>query len=131
MTITVRLGLDTRLPVTHRYSLRCNPAGGTMPHADDACAAVADYLRNRSQRSGGCLGFLPHPQASATVVGTFADHRLRLHIIPFSWCGASRSLMRDYWILSTFPCSTTVFHTGSAHPYSRGVAPAWCLPRAS
>ena len=122
MTVTVRLGLGTHRPATHRYSLRCNPAGGTMPSSGAACAAVADYVHRRNERGGFCSGFSPIPGAKASLVGTFADQPFRLQITNMSWCGVSPSLMRDYWILSTFPArhsssvTPVLSHTRKASP---------------
>jgi hypothetical protein len=113
-------------PTTHRYTLNCGPAGGTVPGPDVACGALADYLRRRNDLARVCIGFTPR-MPRTVLTGRFAGHRLRLQITPGSWCGVSDALMRDYWILSTFPCSTLVFRYANQHPYSKGIAPPRCL----
>jgi hypothetical protein len=97
-----------------------------MPDGEGACGALADYLKHRDDPGRICIGLVPRTP-SALVAGMFAGHRLHLQITPGSWCGTSDTLMRDYWILSTFPCSTTVFRYPNQHPYSKGIAPDRCL----
>jgi len=126
VSVVVTLGSGTSASATHRYTLRCGPAGGTMPGPDAACGALADYLKHRSDPGRFCSGFMPH-DATATLIGRFAGHPLHLQISNGSWCGASDALMRDYWILSTFPCSTLVIRYSNQHPYSKGIAPPRCL----
>jgi hypothetical protein len=123
--LVVTLGASSHPAVRH-YTLRCGPAGGTMPDVDTACGALADYVKHRDDRGRMCSGLVPRTP-SALVAGAFAGHRLHLQITPGSWCGTSDALMRDYWILSTFPCSTTVFRYANQHPYSKGIAPERCL----
>ena len=121
LSVVVTLG-----STAHTYTLKCGPAGGTMPGAESACGALADYLQHRSDRGRFCTGFVPD-RPSAIVTGGFGGHHMHLRITPGSWCGVSDALMRDYWILSTFPCSTTVFHYADQHAYSKGIAPERCL----
>jgi hypothetical protein len=125
VSVVVSLGTGFN-PPHHTYTLRCGPAGGTMPDADAACGALADYVKHRSDPGRFCSGFLPRTP-SAVVAGRFDGHRLHFEITPGSWCGSSNTLMRDYWVLSTFPCSTRVFRYSNQHPYSKGIAPARCL----
>ena len=94
----------------HRDSLTCGPAGGTMPNPRAACDAIDDLVTHH-RKAIVCLG--PFPQgggrgATAAIVGTFAGRPFRLVLTPESWCGQPIPVMRDYWILSTFPCSTRV-----------------------
>ena len=126
MNVVVTLGSSTSAPVTHRYTLTCGPAGGTMPGPGAACGALADYLKRRSEPGRFCSG-LSAGVPSASLTGRFAGHRLQLQITSMSWCGASDALMRDYWVLSTFPCSTVVTHYSNQHAYSKGIAPPRCL----
>jgi hypothetical protein len=123
--ISVVVSLSGTQPARH-YTLRCGPAGGTMPDAEAACSALADYVKHRSDPGRICIGLQPSTP-SALVAGTFDGHGLHLQIRPGSWCGSSDTLMRDYWVLSTFPCSTRVFSYSNQHPYSKGIAPARCL----
>ena len=126
LSVSVTLGSSTTSAGTHRYTLTCGPAGGTMPDRSAACSALADYLRHRDDPGRMCTG--PVPEApKAIVAGRFDGHHLRLEITPGSWCGVSDSLMHDYWVLSTFPCSTVVFRYADQHPYSKGIAPERCL----
>jgi hypothetical protein len=118
LNIVVRLGLRTHMPVTHHYVLTCDPAGGTMPHASAACAAIADY-RMRGEPAGTCISAISPPSAATSIVGTYRHHRLDLRINPELWCGQSRPVMRDLWVLSTFPCSTIVEHTQNIQPYAK------------
>jgi hypothetical protein len=125
VSVVVSLGTGSN-PPTRSYTLRCGPAGGTMPDADAACGALADYVKHRSDPGRFCSGF--SATVPKTVVnGTFDGNRLRLTLTSISWCGVSNALMRDFWVLSTFPCSTPVTHYGNQHPYSKGIAPARCL----
>ena len=126
VSVVVTLGSGTSASDTHRYTLRCGPAGGTMPGPDAACGALADYLKHRSDPGGFCSGFSA-AVPKALLTGTFDGHRVRLDLTSISWCGASDALMRDYWILSTFPCSTLVIRYSNQHPYSKGIAPPRCL----
>src|SRR5512144_3378534 len=121
LTVVVTSGSGALFDAARHYTLTCGPPGGTMPDADAACGALADYVKHRDDPGRICIG--PVPRTPSTLVaGTFAGHRLHLRITPGSWCGTSDALMRDYWVLSTFPCSTTVFHHGDQHPYSTGIA---------
>jgi hypothetical protein len=125
MTVVVRLGLRTHMPVTHHYLLTCHPAGGTMQHAAAACAAIADY-RMRGEPNGACIGATSPPTAATRIVGTYGHHRLDLDIKPQLWCGQSRPVMRDFWVLSTFPCSTVVEHTQNIQPYAKFARATGC-----
>ncbi len=115
VAVTVTLGLNTKLPITYRYSLTCDPAGGTMPHPRAACHAISNYRHQRTRRSD-CFGEVI-PTASASIVGAFANKPFRLRIDTESWCRASTPIMRDYWTLSTFPCTTLVLHTTNISSY--------------
>jgi hypothetical protein len=99
-------------PRLRRYALSCGPAGGTAPNPPAACRAIADYLGRRGQ-VGGCAGVLLGPGSTATISGTFAHRPFRLRLTAgYSWCGQPRPLLRDFWVLSTFPCSNLVLRTG-------------------
>lgn len=125
LSIVVTLGAGSHPAIRH-YTLRCGPAGGTMPDAGAACGALADFVRHRSDRTRFCSGFSA-TVPSARVDGAFDGRRLRLTLTAISWCGVSDDLMRDFWVLSTFPCSTVVFRYADQHPYSKGIAPERCL----
>jgi hypothetical protein len=126
VSVVVTPGEAATSAVTHRYTLTCGPAAGTMPAPGAACDALADYLQHRDDSGRFCSG--PVPKApNAVVAGRFDGHHLRIEITPGSWCGVSDALMRDYWVLSTFPCSTLVFRYANQHPYSKGIAPERCL----
>lgn len=116
--MSVRLGLHTHRPITHRYRLTCDPAGGSMPDPGTACAAFRDY-RRRGDPGAACFGGDAPVPAITTLVGTYHHHRIALRITPFVWCGQTRPVMRDLWALSTFPCSTIVAHTQGIRPYAR------------
>ena len=91
---------------SHRYTLTCDPSGGTMPDAGRACAALVD-LQHR--RLGGCIGVLGSTGPRAVIVGTFEHRHYQLALTAaYSWCGQTRPVLRDYWVLSTFPCSVKV-----------------------
>jgi hypothetical protein len=107
--LVVTLGASSHPAVRH-YTLRCGPAGGTMPDADTACGVLADYVKHRDDRGRMCSGLVPRTP-SALVAGTFAGHRLHLQLTRGSWCGSS----------------TTVFRYANQHPYSKGIAPERCL----
>jgi hypothetical protein len=135
--LTIRVNLNTCAPalwgpcgpVTRHYSLICRPAGGTMPHPQAACAALADYLAYRKAATGPqyiCRGILGRPTATAVISGIYAGHHFLLKLTNQSWCGASMRVMRDYWALSTFPCSTTVIHTQNIQPYRRFAHASGC-----
>jgi hypothetical protein len=126
VAVSVTLGLNTQLPVTHHYLLTCDPAGGTMPHPIAACHAIADYLGRRRGEGGACFGVLTRATAMASLLGTFRGRSLTLRINNESWCGASRPVMRDYWTLSTFPCSTIVIHTGNTPSYASWARATGC-----
>ena len=105
--------------ISRRYSLTCGPAGGTMPQPKVACAALANVRRQRPPLSG-CIGVLGWPNSpTARVSGTYRGRPFRLEIAAdYSWCGQSPAIMRDYWALSRFPCSTEVLHSGGSSPYA-------------
>ena len=94
--------------------------------ADAACGALADFVQHRSDRMRFCSGFSA-TTPRAVVRGSYDGHQLRLTLTRSSWCGVSDGLMRDFWILSTFPCSTRVIHYAGQHAYSKGIAPDRCL----
>ncbi len=103
-------------PAVNRYSLACGPAGGTAPNPRAACRAIADYLRRRDRMSG-CAGVLVGRGSTAEISGTYARRRFHLRLTAgYSWCGQPRPILRDYWVLSTFPCSTRVLQTGGDYP---------------
>ena len=113
---------ENATPNVRRYTLRCNPAGGSVPNPRAACRAIADYLTQR-RHAGGCIGLAAGPGSTAVISGRHARSRFRLRITAGgSWCGQPPALIRDYWVLSTFPCSTPVIRTG-------GRSPTW--PRAT
>jgi PASTA domain len=126
LAVSVRLGLNTHLPVAHHYHLTCDPPGGTLPHPGAACRAISDYLHHNG-RGGNCK-LLTSATATATtsIVGTFAHKPFKLRITTGSWCGATRPIMRDYWTLSTFPCSTIVIHTGNTPSYADWPSASGC-----
>jgi hypothetical protein len=99
-------------PTVRRYGLTCGPVGGTAPNPAAACRAVADYLHRRSELPG-CPGVLVGPGSTATIAGMVSDRPFRLRIVAgYSWCGQSKPLLRDFWILSVFPCSNPVLRSG-------------------
>jgi hypothetical protein len=104
-------------PAVDRYSLTCGPAGGSAPNPQAACHAIADYLRRRD-RVGGCAGVLLGHGSTAQISGMYAHRRFHLSLTAgYSWCGQPRPILRDYWVLSTFPCSTLVLRTGGNYPH--------------
>lgn len=109
-------GCDDLIAVTHSYSLRCGPAAGTMPNPQAACEAIDDLVTHH-RRPMACMGVLRGglPQSTASITGRFANRPFRLHLTNDSWCGQPTPVVRDYWALSTFPCSTTVIHYDYTH----------------
>jgi hypothetical protein len=102
-------------PSVRHYTLECGPAGGNHPNPRAACRAIADYLTRRN-RYGRCKGLLT-AGSTAVVSGTYARHPFHLRLTAgYSWCGQPPELLRDYWVLSTFPCSTRVLRTGGDYP---------------
>ena len=99
VSVVVTLASDTTHKATHRYTLRCGPAGGTMPAPGAACTALADYWKHRSDPGRFCSGFSA-TAPRALLTGTFDGHRVRLNLTSISWCGVSDALMRDFWVLS-------------------------------
>jgi len=126
LRVVVTYGTVGVSDATHAYTLTCGPAGGTMPDGEAACGALADYLKHRHDPGRFCSS-LGAGLPKAHMTGTFDGRHVRLDLTSVSWCGASDDLMRDYWILSTFPCSTPVMHYANQHPYSKGIAPGRCL----
>lgn len=103
-------------PTVHRFILTCDPAGGTVPNPPAACRAIGDYLTRRDQIRG-CIGTLGGPGSTAAISGTYAHRPFHLKIESgYSWCGQPPALLRDYWVISTFPCSTLVLRTGGSYP---------------
>jgi hypothetical protein len=128
VTIRVKLGLYTHMPVSHSYSLTC-PAGGTMPNPRAACTAIADYKSYLKSVTGPayiCRGLVGPPTASAVISGTYAGKHFSLRLDNRSWCGASMRVMRDYWALSAFPCWVVVVHSQNIQPYSKFAAVSGC-----
>ena len=103
-------------PTARRYTLTCDPAGGSVPNPRAACRAIGDYLARR-HRLGGCIGGMTGPGSTAVISGTYARRPFHLSLESGdSWCGQPPAVMRDYWVLSTFPCSTLVLRTGGRYP---------------
>jgi hypothetical protein len=106
---------DSRLVcVRHRatYSLNCDPVGGTMPNPAAACSAIDDLVTHH-RRPRFCSIILPQGggnESTASITGTFTGRPFRLRLTNESWCGEPDPVMRDFWVLSTFPCSTVVYH---------------------
>jgi hypothetical protein len=124
---TDKMGLCIGRPPLH-YTLTCGPAGGSMPQAAAACAAIADLRRPRADTGRGCVmrGVVVNA-ATASIHGTFAGAPFALGLTSAgSWCGRPRSVTRDYWILSTFPCSTIVIHEARAEPYAGWARASGC-----
>ena len=124
--LTVRVYLNRCTPVMQgpcsarrQYSLTCDPghAGGTMPDPAAACFALTDLATHRYNGMSGCEGGTPYGGPSTAVVSGLVDHRSYVLDLQSdnSWCGdPPRALLRDYWILSTFPCSIPVTHQAGA-----------------
>lgn len=98
----------------HRYTLTCHPDAGSMPHPGTACAAIADYL-GRGSPPPRCLG--GDASGPTTFIGGRFDHRrFTLELSVQSWCDVPPAAMRDFWTLSTFPCSTVLERIQSFTP---------------
>jgi len=98
------------------YTLTCDPAGGSDPNPTAACRALGDYVKRR-HHAGGCIGVLARPGSTAVIAGTYAHRPFRLKLgSGYSWCGQPPALLRDFWVLSTFPCSTLVLREGGSSP---------------
>jgi hypothetical protein len=103
-------------PTVRRYTLTCDPAGGSVPNPRAACRAIGDSLTRH--QTGGCMGLAAgRPGSRAVISGTYARRPFTLKLAAgTSWCGQPPALLRDYWVLSTFPCSTLVVRTGGRYP---------------
>ena len=90
--------------------------------------AAASPALPRASSAGRIMTMRPGFSATVqrAVVRRLYDG-LRLTLMSISWCGVSDALMRDFWIISTFPCSTRVVHYANQHAYSKGIAPLRCL----
>jgi hypothetical protein len=107
---------ENATPGVHRYTLTCDPAGGSDPNPRAACRAIADYLTQR-RHAGGCIAGLAGPGSTAVIAGTYAHRPFQLRLASgYSWCGQPPALLHDFWVLSTFPCSTLVLREGGAYP---------------
>jgi hypothetical protein len=107
-----------------RYTLTCSPDGGSMPSPGRACRAIGDYLTRRNHL-GECLGYFPDTWGDATVTGSYHGRPFHLKLeAGYSWCGQNGALLRDFWTLSTFPCTVLVLRSGPS-PYDAkpGTAP--------
>lgn len=91
-----------------------------MPNPAAACAAIDDLVTHK-RTANGCIG-LPIPRTTSTtsISGTYAHRPFHLKLLAAgSWCGEPAPVLRDYWILSTFPCATLVTHTDNGdHVYA-------------
>jgi hypothetical protein len=128
LQIAVRLGLG-RLSVrraepslrgatatVRHYTLTCDPAGGSDPNPRAACRAIGDYVKRRGQ-AAGCIGGLAGPGSTAAIAGMYAHRPFHLKLESgYSWCAQPPALLRDCWVLSTFPCSTLVLREGGSYP---------------
>jgi hypothetical protein len=116
-------------PFQRRCVLRCGPPRGSMPHVAAACAAVADLARTHPAPGARCLRAPDFAPSTAVVRGTIARRPFALRLSSgYSWCDQAPRVERDYWIVSTFPCSVRVIHTGAAgsEPYRRWAHATGC-----
>ena len=103
-------------PTVRGYTLTCDPAGGSVPNPRAACRAIGDYVKRRGE-AGGCIGGLAGPGSTAVIAGKYAHRPFHLKLESgYSWCGQPPALLRDFWVLSTFPCSTLVLREGGSYP---------------
>jgi hypothetical protein len=120
------------MQIDRSYSLTCDPTGGTMPNPQEACAAIA-ALTTRHRIGRTCIGDAGERLDApvAIVSGTFAGKPYRLQLDSRqSWCGQPAPVLRDYWILSTFPCDTVVDHLdNSGEGYAAWAHKSGCTPR--
>jgi hypothetical protein len=90
--LTISVWPDERRSEVHRYSLRCEPAGGTLPRAAAACARLA---------AGGIALFAPPPKEQvcieiyggpqrAIVKGTVAGRRIWVSVRRRDGCEVER-----------------------------------------
>jgi hypothetical protein len=90
--LTISVWPDERRAEVHRYSLRCEPAGGTLPGAAAACARLA---------AGGTALFAPPPKEQvcieiyggpqrAIVKGTVAGRRIWVSLRRRDGCEVER-----------------------------------------
>jgi Subtilisin inhibitor-like len=99
--------------VAHRYTLRCDPASGTMPNPAAACAALYDLESHYADVGpyGTCIGPLQPNPSTAALGGTYNGRPFHLKLQSnSSWCGLPKPVLRDYWVLSAFPCTVGVLH---------------------
>lgn len=76
---------------TRRYTLRCNPAGGTLPRARRACEALGRLRRAFAPvpRTMACTELYGGP-SEALVTGTFAGRPVRARFDRTDGCRIAR-----------------------------------------
>ncbi|HYZ78579.1 MAG TPA: hypothetical protein VE596_14525 [Gaiellaceae bacterium] len=98
------LGRSVRNPPQRRYSLRCRPAGGTLPHAASACAKLVRVQNPFAPASpaGGCVSVNAGLQM-AGVRGIYGGRSVHAGFERYSSCGVER------WdrVAFLFPVKTT------------------------
>jgi hypothetical protein len=79
--------LNPSLPIrVARFTLRCDPAGGTYPHPRRACIVMAGYVAlARHPQPNGCA--CPGSAYPDRVVGHFRGRRVRLSLSACAACG--------------------------------------------
>jgi hypothetical protein len=81
-----------------RFTLSCDPPGGTYPNPRTACAAAASYVKLSSRpRHGFCM--CPLELYRDTITGTFRGTYIDLPIDPCTLCGMGRDAHHDAAVL--------------------------------
>ena len=91
LVVTLRRTLSPR-ETPRRWTLRCNPAGGTLPRAAAACRRLATMRAPLAPVAPGaiCTANPPLPPLRATVAGVFAGTPVTLYFARYNHCDVAR-----------------------------------------
>ena len=90
--LTITVWPDERRAEAHRYSLRCDPEGGTLPRATAACARLAvggAALFAAPPKEQACIEIYGGPQR-AIVKGTVSGRRIWVSLRRRDGCEVER-----------------------------------------
>jgi hypothetical protein len=103
--LTVSVWPDERRAEVHRYSLRCQPVGGTLPRAAAACARLAAGgvgLFAPTPKEQVCIEIYGGPQR-AIVKGTVAGRRIWVSLRRRDGCEVERWRKLSFLLPSSAP----------------------------